>query len=110
MRFGTLMKPNNQTHPAGDYPNPCIDTILILQVNQQQQQQQAQRPGGWAMFKTLLVRMFFIYMISSFFRRSSTPAPQGKPGEAPVNLPAMNIFPKESVLVCIVDLETVPTK
>ncbi len=44
-----------------------------------QRHARAQPPpaAGFAMFKTILLRMFFIYMISSFFRRSPpTPIPQ----------------------------------
>jgi len=68
------------------------------EVQAQQQQQQQGRIGGWAMFKTLLIRMFFIYMISSLFRRGSQPQ-QPANSSTPVNTGAFNVFLKDTVMV-----------
>lgn len=67
----------------------------IVQGNDQQPEQPA-RPGAFSIIKTLLVRMFFIYMVSSFFRRGTTPsAPQDGSGESKAAvIPAKNLFDK----------------
>ncbi|KAK6181369.1 hypothetical protein SNE40_009235 [Patella caerulea] len=65
---------------------------------------QPAQPQGfnlWTTVKTLLVRMLFIYMISSFFRRSPTnPAPDttGEKKVAGISIPATNLFSKGTVL------------
>ncbi|KAK2191759.1 hypothetical protein NP493_46g04029 [Ridgeia piscesae] len=67
----------------------------------QQRQQQPPRPGGWAMLKTLAIRMFFIYAITSFFRRSPTPAATpGGANQAPGSpmLPSTNIYDKGTIM------------
>jgi len=64
----------------------------------QPQQQQQQGVGGWALFKTLLIRMFFIYMISSLFRRGSQPQ-QSAGSNAPANTGAFNVFLKDTAMV-----------
>ena len=53
------------------------------------------------MAKTLIVRMVFIYMISSFFRRSPTPVNETKgPDGKPVAVPySENAFPKDALMV-----------
>ncbi|XP_005100873.1 cleft lip and palate transmembrane protein 1 homolog isoform X2 [Aplysia californica] len=60
------------------------------------QQQQQARPNGWAMIKTLVVRMVFIYFIASLFRRNPQPAQttgaDGKP--SPAARPSSNVFDK----------------
>ncbi|XP_074663188.1 putative lipid scramblase CLPTM1 [Tubulanus polymorphus] len=69
------------------------------QVNQQQdQQQQQQGQGGWAMFKSFIVRMAVIYFISSLFR-SKTPATTNDSSTAAAktgapSIQAKNIFDK----------------
>ncbi|XP_063426507.1 putative lipid scramblase CLPTM1 [Mytilus trossulus] len=50
------------------------------------------RPGFFGTLKTLVVRMLFIYMISSFFRRGSTPT-TGTEGQ-PEKQYSQNLFPK----------------
>ncbi|CAL1530511.1 unnamed protein product [Lymnaea stagnalis] len=65
-------------------------------ANNANEQPQQARPNGWAMIKTLAIRMVFIYFIASMFRRS--PQPQeaasagGQPGQAA--RPATNVFDK----------------
>ncbi|KAI0210510.1 Cleft lip and palate transmembrane protein 1-like [Lamellibrachia satsuma] len=67
-----------------------------------QQAQQPARPGGWAMLKTLAIRMFFIYAITSFFRRSPTaPATtDGNMSQGPARtlLPSTNIYEKGTMM------------
>jgi len=67
---------------------------------QQEQQQQQGRIGGWGLFKTLLIRMFFIYMISSLFRRGNQPQQQTG-SSAPANTGAFNVFLKDTSMVCL---------
>ncbi|KAJ8311058.1 hypothetical protein KUTeg_011392 [Tegillarca granosa] len=65
----------------------------------QPQQQQQQQQGFGSILKTLLIRMFFIYMISSLFRRSSPPANTSTDGKTSV--PAQtstNLFPKGTMM------------
>ena len=73
--------------------NPAADGNAGEVQDGQPQQQQQQRPGGWAIFKTLLIRMAFIYVISSFFRRSPTPA-SGPDGKAVPSTSAINLYTK----------------
>jgi len=61
--------------------------------------QQPARAGGWSMFKTLLIRMVFIYMISSWFRRPSTPTTDPNQPVKGQALPSMNLYQKETVMV-----------
>ncbi|CAD5116209.1 DgyrCDS5125 [Dimorphilus gyrociliatus] len=68
-----------------------------VQQNGQNAENQQPRPGGWAIFKSLLFRMFIMYMIASFFRRPQQQqepqkGPDGKP--MPSYGPATNMFPK----------------
>ncbi|KAK3593434.1 hypothetical protein CHS0354_020196 [Potamilus streckersoni] len=70
----------------------------VAQVDNQGVQAQ-NRPGFWGFMKTLLIRMFFIYMISSFFRRSTTPSTDnttqsGKPSKS---VYTSNIFPNGAI-------------
>ena len=54
------------------------------------------------MLKTLAIRMFFIYAITSFFRRSPTPAATpGGANQAPGSpmLPSTNIYDKGTIMV-----------
>jgi len=76
--------------------------MIVVQEGEgqpQQQQQQQARVGGWALFKTLLIRMFFIYMISSLFRRGTQPQ-QPSGSNTPANTGAFNIFLKDTAMVC----------
>jgi len=50
------------------------------------------------LFKTLLIRMFFIYMISSLFRRGNQPQQQAG-STAPANTGAFNVFLKDTTMV-----------
>ena len=61
--------------------------------------QQPARPGGWAMFKTLIIRMVFIYMISSWFRRPATPPADPSQASKGQAVPSMNLYQKETVMV-----------
>ena len=70
--------------------NGTVDAAAGGQAEAQQQQ----RPGGWSILKTLVVRMFFIYLISSFFRRSPTPAPDADGKPAVTGTTGMNLFTK----------------
>ena len=90
-----------------------VFNLFDLQVAEGEQAVEAAPPaargGGWAMFKTLLIRMVVIYMISSWLRRPSTPATQpgegpsqpGAPGQA---IPSTNIYPKDTVMVSLLFL------
>ncbi|KAL5008258.1 hypothetical protein ScPMuIL_013839 [Solemya velum] len=51
--------------------------------------------GAWSVIKTLFIRMAIIYMISSFFRRSSTPATNETAGPT---IMGTNLFPKDTVM------------
>ena len=64
-------------------------------VENQNVEQPAPQPGGWGIFKTLLVRMVIIYMISSFFRRS--PAATDQDGKAIKSATAANIYSKDQL-------------
>ena len=78
---------------SGTVENPPQDGAAPpAQAENVDGQQQQQRPGGWAIFKTLAIRMLFIYMISSFFRRS--PTPTDGDGKSVKALTATNIFSK----------------
>lgn len=74
---------------------------------QSQARAQPRPAAGFAMFKTILLRMFIIYMISSFFRRSPpTPVPQTTTNEqgevVHVDLPvATNLFLRGASIVSI---------
>ena len=76
--------------------------VQQLPAEQLQARQPPQGAGGWGLFKTLLVRMVIIYLISSLFKRGQQPA-QTEPGTAgaPAQsiIPAANLFPKDTVMV-----------
>ncbi|CAI9734582.1 lip and palate transmembrane 1 homolog [Octopus vulgaris] len=57
---------------------------------QQQPQQQRNRFNMWGIAKTFFIRMIFIYLVSSYFRRSPTPATDSRT----VQEPSSNVFPK----------------
>ncbi|XP_059156203.1 putative lipid scramblase CLPTM1 [Physella acuta] len=69
------------------------ENVPVVNANEQQQQP---RPNGWSIFKTLAIRMVFIYFIASMFRRS--PQPQDTTtvdGQSGQTLkPSSNVFEK----------------
>ncbi|XP_033734094.1 cleft lip and palate transmembrane protein 1 homolog [Pecten maximus] len=65
--------------------------------NGQPQEQAQARPGFFGILKSLIVRMVFIYMISSFFRRPSTTPVQSEDGQAAVPY-SENIYPKDTLM------------
>ena len=88
--------------------NTVMLIILFLFFFSQQQQQQQQQPqiGGWSMFKTLLIRIFIVYMISSLFRRGTQPQqPGGTEQGALPTIGAVNLYAKDPVLVSIHDIQ-----
>ncbi|GAB1610271.1 cleft lip and palate transmembrane protein 1 homolog [Argonauta hians] len=85
---------NDQDAPSTDTDNKVIPTNQEAeQTDDQQQQQQPQRNrfNMWGIAKTFLVRMVFIYVISSYFRRSPTPANNDSRG---AQEPSSNVYPK----------------
>ena len=75
------------------------------------QEPEQNRLGGWSIVKTLIVRTVIIYAISSFFRRSTSPAPDttGAPGavSVPGVGPSSNIYLKNQELVSGKMLKTI---
>ena len=60
------------------------------------------RVGGWAMVKTLCIRMFIIYLVSSVFRRGTqTPPAEGGADGAGAKImgPSANLFQRSTLLV-----------
>jgi len=52
------------------------------------------------MIKTLLIRVFVVYMISSLFRRGSQPQQQAGSGPgAPASMGAVNLLAKDPLMV-----------
>ncbi|CAC5391092.1 unnamed protein product [Mytilus coruscus] len=71
---------------------PVASAANSNQVQNAEQGADQARPGFFGTLKTLVVRMLFIYMISSFFRRSSTPT-TGTEGQ-PEKQYSQNLYPK----------------
>ncbi|KAM4754913.1 LOW QUALITY PROTEIN: putative lipid scramblase CLPTM1 [Cyanocitta cristata] len=69
------------------------------QPGQQQQQQQQQQPGpnAWQVIKGVLLRIFIIWAISSWFRRAPAPQEPNSPGGSPRS-PSRNLFPKDTLM------------
>ena len=65
--------------------------------SQEQQPAQPHRPSGWQMLKSLAFQLFFIYLITSFFRRGNNTPPTGPDGQ-PLK-PADNIFSMGQLMV-----------
>jgi hypothetical protein len=73
----------------------------------QQQQQQQPQFSGWSMFKTILVRIFIMYVISSFFQRSFQPQQQqAGAGSSTPSMGALNLLAKDPLMVRVEDFET----
>ncbi|XP_060084334.1 putative lipid scramblase CLPTM1 [Ylistrum balloti] len=69
----------------------------VADQNGQPQEQAQARPGFFGILKSLIVRMVFIYMISSFFRRPT--ATPGKPEDGQSAVPySENIYPKDTIM------------
>ncbi|XP_055519649.1 putative lipid scramblase CLPTM1 [Leucoraja erinacea] len=74
--------------------------VQVLEGNQvetQPPQQQQQPPNAWQVIKGVLFRIFIIWLISSWFRRGSTPPEQSDPTGA-VRQPSRNLFPKDTLM------------
>jgi hypothetical protein len=80
------------------------------QDGQVQPQQQQAQVGGWSMIKTLLIRVFIIYMISSLFRRGTQPqTPTGSGADVPASTGAINTFHKDMLMDMYVYITETPT-
>ncbi|XP_069117157.1 putative lipid scramblase CLPTM1 [Argopecten irradians] len=65
-------------------------------AGQNGQQQEQARPGFFGIVKSLIVRIIFIYMISSFFRRPTTTPVQTEDGQTTSVPYSENIYPKDT--------------
>ncbi|XP_032870356.1 cleft lip and palate transmembrane protein 1 [Amblyraja radiata] len=75
--------------------------VQVLEGNQVEtqppQQQQQPPPNAWQVIKGVLFRIFIIWLISSWFRRGSSPPEQSDPTGA-VRQPSRNLFPKDTLM------------
>ncbi|XP_078287151.1 putative lipid scramblase CLPTM1 [Rhinoraja longicauda] len=75
--------------------------VQVLEGNQVETQpppqQPQQPPNAWQVIKGVLFRIFIIWLISSWFRRGSTPPEQSDP-TGTVRQPSRNLFPKDTLM------------
>ncbi|KAJ8368992.1 hypothetical protein SKAU_G00090200 [Synaphobranchus kaupii] len=75
----------------------AVQTVPAALDPQQPQPQQQPPPNAWQVIKGVLFRIFIIWAISSFFRRSPATPEQSGPAGAP-RLPSRNLFPKDTLM------------
>jgi len=91
------------TGSSGDGSSVATQDGGVRPLPPENAEQAQPRIGGWPLIKTLAIRMFIIYCISSLFRRGQTPTPgpsEGGPEGAvrSVSMQAANVFQKNSLM------------